>query len=212
MAEDIKSFIEKIQQEGVRLAQDKARQIQEDALRQAEKIAQDAKIKTEQITQEAKEKLVKMDVDQRTLLEQAGRDFLLFLRSEINNILYKLTLAKAREALTPGALSEILTYIIKETVKADSPSGEAAGNKAEIIVMLKPDDLNKIKESLQVALADQIKKGIVFKSQEDIEAGFLISYDAGKSQFDFSDKSLAEFISSSIKPQLEDLLKNITKE
>ena len=204
MAEDIKSFIEKIQQEGIKVAQDKAKQIQEEAQRHKDEIIQDARLKAEQVTQEAKEKLAKMDANQKTLLKQAGRDFLLSLRSEINNILYKLTLTKIREALTPQALSEMLTYIIKETVKAN--------NKAEIIVMLKPDDLKKIKESLQGALAEEIKKGIVFKPQEDIQTGFLISYDAGKSQFDFSDKSLAEFISSSIKPQLEDLLKDVTKE
>jgi len=204
MAEDIKSFIEKIQQEGIKVAQDKAEQIQKEALGRAQQIVQDAKLKAEQVTQETKEKLAKMTLEQRALLKQAGRDFLLSLHSEINNILQKLILAKVKETLSCQALSEILTDIIKETVRAN--------NKAEIIIMLKPADLKKIKESLQGALAEEIKKGIVFKPQEDIEAGFLISYDAGKSHFDFSDKSLAEFISSSIKPQLEDLFKDVTKE
>jgi len=204
MAEDIKSFIEKIQQQGIKLAEDKARQIEEQALGRAEQIVEEARLKAEQITHETEEKLAKMTLEQKALLKQAGRDLLLSLHGEINNILQKFILAKVRETLSCQALSEILTDIIKETVKANK--------KAQIIIMLKPADLKKIREGLQGALAEEIKKGIVFKPQEDIEAGFRISYDAGKSHFDFSDKSLAEFISSSIKPQLENLFKDITKE
>jgi vacuolar-type H+-ATPase subunit E/Vma4 len=42
---------------------------------------------------------------------------------------------------------------------------------------------------------------------EDISSGFIISYDQGKSYFDFSDKALAEYIAGYLKPQLSEILK-----
>lgn len=204
MAEDIKGLIEKIQQEGIHAAEEKAKEIQEQAKKRADELIRNAKLKAEEISDETKEELVEAEASHKALLAQAGRDFLLTVRKEVNSLLHKLIIAKTREALTPQALTEILAHIVKETVK---PYG-----KAEIIVTLKEDDLKSLQESLFGKLSEEIKKGLVLKPSDEITAGFLISYDGGKSQFDFSDRALAEFIGSSLKPKLEELLKQATQE
>ncbi|MCM8789474.1 MAG: V-type ATP synthase subunit E family protein [Candidatus Omnitrophica bacterium] len=200
MAEEIKGLIEKIQQEGIRVAEEKAKEIEEQAKKRAEEIIQKAKQQAQEITRATEEKIAQMQANNKVLLKQAGRDFLLTVRGELNSLLNKLILAKVREALTPQGLSEMLTYIIKETVKAQP--------KSEIIITLKPDDLKIIKETFLSSLSEEVKKGLMLTPSDEITAGFLISYDSGKSQFDFSDKALADFIATSIKPRLKELLKD----
>ena len=56
MAEEIKELIEKIQQEGIQIAEDKARQIEAQAREQAEEILLEAKQQAAKIISEAEEK------------------------------------------------------------------------------------------------------------------------------------------------------------
>ncbi|PIW68507.1 MAG: V-type ATP synthase subunit E, partial [Candidatus Omnitrophica bacterium CG12_big_fil_rev_8_21_14_0_65_42_8] len=53
----------------------------------------------------------------------------------------------------------------------------------------------------------EAKKGIVVRASDEISVGFTISFDAGKSQYDFTDKALAEYIGVYLKPKLSEILK-----
>jgi vacuolar-type H+-ATPase subunit E/Vma4 len=53
-----------------------------------------------------------------------------------------------------------------------------------------------------------MKKRIILKPTDEISSGFTISYDAGKSLFDFSGEALAEYISAYLKPELNKILKD----
>jgi len=61
---------------------------------------------------------------------------------------------------------------------------------------------NKILKELK----EEAKKGIVLQPSDEIRAGFMISFDKGKSYFDFTDKALGEYISIHLQPRLRDLL------
>ena len=87
MAEDIKNLIEKIQQEGIVAGEEKAKDIETQAGRQAEALVEKAKKEAEGIIAEAKERVARMEKSTRVLLEQAGRNLLLALREEINAML-----------------------------------------------------------------------------------------------------------------------------
>ena len=51
----------------------------------------------------------------------------------------------------------------------------------------------------------------MLKPAEDILGGFTISFDSGKSQFDFTDQALAEYIGQYLKPKLEEILQAATE-
>ena len=68
-------------------------------------------------------------------------------------------------------------------------------------------DADKLKNGLFKKLQDQLKKPIAFESTADVEKGFIISFDGGKSSFDFSDDSLAEFLSIYLNEEIASLLK-----
>jgi len=197
MAEDIKTLIEKINEEGVKAAQEKAKEIEGRAKDVAAEILEKARLEAERITEEAKDRASKMQEKEKALLAQAGRDLLLSLRQEINAMLEKLIINEARSALTPEHLFKILNSIIQ---------GLPRQEKAEIVISLNKDDLAALSSGLLEKLKDAVKKEIILKPVESIGGGFLISFDAGKSQFDFSDKALAEYIGTFLKPKLKDIL------
>jgi V/A-type H+-transporting ATPase subunit E len=199
MAEEIQSLIEKIQQDGINVAEEKAKEIEDQAKKQADLIQENARVESERLLSEAKDNLAKMEQSQKALLAQAGRDLMLTLKKEINAMLERLILQEIQESITPEVMADILGRIIKE---------QATLGKEDIIVTLKKEDLNKLETNFLARLKEEVKKGIILKPSEEVRSGFLISFDNAKSYFDFSDQALSEYIGTYLKPKLAELLKN----
>lgn len=198
MAEEIKALIEKIQQEGVLAGQEKAKSIEDEAKKQAQAIIQKAKAEAEQVIAEAKEKALKTEEASLASLKQAGRNLLLDLRQEINSMLDKIVHAALRQALSPHEMAKIITALIKDYEKQ---------GKEEIIVSMNKDELKSLEKEILAGLKEEVKKGVILKGAQDISGGFLISYDSGKSHFDFTQNALAQHLGQYLKPQLAELLK-----
>ena len=187
MAQEIKDLIAKIQQEGIKKAQDLSGQIEAKAKEEAQKI----------ITR-AKEEAQNTRKSMEGALNQAGRDFLISLRVRINEMLDRLVAQNIRQALTSEELAGIISGLIK--VAVNKPG-------AEIIITLSPEDHKHLERSFLKKLIEETKSEIVLKSSDQISAGLRISFDSGKSHFDFSDSALAEYISAKIRPELGRILK-----
>jgi V/A-type H+-transporting ATPase subunit E len=197
MAEDIKGLIEKIQQEGIKAAEDKAKQIEDQALQKAHKIVEEAQSQAQQLLERTKDEIAKMEKSSKASLGQAARDLLLSLRAEINAMLKRIITAEVRESLSPDEMSKIIAALIQRM------SNQKEG---EIIISLKEDNLAKVKNSIFGKLAEQAKKGVTLREAHDITGGFTISFDSGKSHFDFTDQAIAEYLSLQLKPHLAQLL------
>lgn len=198
MSEDIKSLIEKINQEGVQAAEARASQIQEQAERQAEEILTRARKEAERLLTEAGKKLKLTEDKHRQMLVQAGRDFLLLLRKEISAAIERLILQDVRQALNPEALQKILAEVIKNY---------GGQQKSEIVISLRPEDADTLQKHYLAKLKEETRKGIILKPSGEISGGFTISFDAGRSQFDFTDFALADYIGTYLRPQLNEILK-----
>lgn len=199
MTENIKELIEKINQEGVQLAQEKAGQIEDQARQKAKEILEKAKQEKEEIIRLAQKEAQDTSEKQKALLAQAGRDFLLVLRQEINALLDKLVLQQVHQALEPDTLSKILSMIIKES---------CLGKDKEVVILISHDAFARLGESFLTKLKEEARKGITLRADDGISAGLVMSFDAGKSQFDFSDKALAEYIITFLKPKLKEVFKD----
>lgn len=195
MAEEIKALIEKIQQEGIQAAEKTAKEIEEKAKAQARKIIEKAKADAEKIILEAQERTAKMQESSTVSLKQAGRDMLLALRKEIASMLDKLIESDLHQALQPEEMARIITELAKQH------SGQE-----EITISLKKEDKEILEKRFLGKLKEATKKKIILKPSEDINGGFIISYDAGKSHYDFTDKALAEYISAYLNPRLKEIL------
>lgn len=194
MVEDIKGLIEKIHQEGVKAAEEKAKDIENNARHQSEEIIAQAKKSAEVLINDAREEIARMQKASQVLLEQAGRDLLLSLKTEISAMLNRVIVSQAQEALGSDELNKLITMLVKNA------------EQGEIIISLNQKDLQKLGKGFLRKLSDTVKKGITLKPAKDISAGFIISYDGGKSHFDFSDKGLAEYLGNYLKPELAKLL------
>ena len=195
MAQEIKDLIAKINEEGVKAAEAKAKEIEEQARNRADEIVKKAKAEAEKLIAQARDEIVKMQDNSSVLLKQAGRDLILSLKTEINAVLERLILSGVRQALSTDELTKILTALIKNY-----------SGKENIVIALSEEDARKLEKGFLEGLRAEVQKGIALRPSEDIQAGFIISYDNGKSSFDFSDKGLAEYIGSYLKPGLKEIL------
>lgn len=195
MAQEIQELIAKIHQEGVQAAEDKARRIEAAAQRQAEELLMNAKRESEKLIADTRAALGRMEEKQRVLLAQAGRDLILSLRTRINDMLERITALEVRCALTAQTLAGIIGELIK------------GYNAQDIVITLKEEDRDALEKEFLSRLKETVKTGIELKSSDDIRAGFTISFDAGKSCYDFTDRAIAEYIGRHLKPQLNELLK-----
>ena len=197
MAEDIKALLEKIHEEGIKAAEAKASQIKAEAEREAGRLIAQAKKEAERLIKEAKEDIAKDEQAKKALLAQAARDLLLELRAEINAMLGKIISHKVQEALSAEAIARIIAEIIKK---------EQASHKGDAVVALSKEDQEALEKGLLSKLKEEIKKGVNLRPSQELTGGFSISFDAGKSQFDFSDKALAQYLGNYVRPKLKELL------
>ena len=113
-------------------------------------------------------------------------------------MLDKLVAENIRQSLTTEELARIISALIK---------GSAHKSGAAVVVSLSPEDCKQLEKTFLGKLIAETKSQIVLKSSDEISAGLRISFDSGKSHFDFSDSALAEYISANIKPELNRILK-----
>lgn len=200
MAEQIKELIEKIQEEGIAVSEAKARVIETQAKAAADQIIQKAKKQAQELIESSRINAQSIEQNTNSLLRQAARDLLLSLKKEINAVLQRVIINQIQDVLTSEELVRIITLLIKDYAQKQTGS---------VIVSVSKQDYERIERDFLCRLSESLKNGIVLRTSEDISAGFTISYDAGKSFFDFSDNALAEYIGGYLKPKLAGILKDI---
>jgi V/A-type H+-transporting ATPase subunit E len=203
MAEEIRDLIEKINQEGIKAAEEKAQNIVAAAKQRADDILDLAKLEAEEMIAAAKDRIRREDEKGKTLLAQAGRDLLLSLRKEIIAMLGRIVVSDIQQALTPEALFRLLSEVVKNF---------SAGESSDIMVSLNKEDLETLEKNFLHKLREETKKKIILRPAEEISGGFTISFDSGKSCYDFTDKALAEYIGTNLKPKLHQILQESIKE
>jgi V/A-type H+/Na+-transporting ATPase subunit E len=203
MAEEIRDLIEKINQEGIKAAEEKAHNIEAAAKQRADDILAKARLEAEEIIAAAKDRVFREDEKGKTLLAQAGRDLLLSLRKEINAMLGRIVVSDIQQALTPGALFQLLSEVVRNY---------SAGEISDITIVLNKKDLETLEKNYLSKLMEETKKKIILRPAEEISGGFTISFDSGKSCYDFTDKALAEYIGIYLKPKLNQVLQEAIKE
>ena len=200
MAEEIKELIEKIRSEGVKVGEDKAKAIELEAQKRARQIKAEAETEAKRMLSEARESITRSRESSRASLAQAARDCIIGLKKEILAVLDKITMFHVHKSLTAEETGKLIMHLLKEC---------PAKERGDVVVSLKKEDAERIAGVFMSELSGELKKSLVLKPSEDIRGGFTISYDNGKSHYDFTDKALAEYIGSYIRPKLSEILKDI---
>ena len=203
MAEEIRDLIEKINQEGIKAAEEKAQNIEAAAKQRADDILAQARLEAGEMIAVAKDRIHREDEKGKTLLAQAGRDLLLSLRKEIDAMLGRIVVSDIQQVLTPEALFKLLLEVVRNY---------NAGESSDITVLLNKKDVEPLEKIFLYKLREETKKKIILRPAEEISGGFTISFDSGKSCYDFTDKALAEYIGTYLRPKLNQILKEAIKE
>lgn len=199
MSQQVQELIDKIKNEGVQAADQKAKEIEAGAKASAQKTIAAAEAQAKHIIADARVQAQKTHESTEMALKQAARDMLLALKKEIEGVLEKVISRQVKEALSPQQLSDILGGIVKASVKAN-----LADNDIE--VTLSAGDLKKLKDGFIAKLQKEIKQPMTFRTSDGISSGFTISFDEGKSCFDFTDTSLVEYLGTYLNTQVAALL------
>ncbi len=202
MAEEIRDLIEQIHQEGIKAAEEKSQRIEEEARRKADAILAQARQDAEEIINSAKARARLEDEKGKALLAQAGRDLMLSLRIEINAMLGRIMVSEVAQALSPETLSELIREVVSEYGREDGP----------VTVELNPSTREILEHHFLRKLEEETKRSIILRPSDEVTGGFTVSFDSGRSHFDFTDESLAEYLGTHLKPRLNQILLQQRKE
>ncbi|MEA1927876.1 MAG: hypothetical protein U9N73_06685, partial [Candidatus Auribacterota bacterium] len=192
-------LIERINKEGVEAAESKGKEIVEAAEEKAEKIVAQAKQAAEKLAQQSEANANKLQENAEKAIQQSFRNILLSLKDEIRKYFDRILTAEIGESLTPDRLSEIIIEVGKRS--ADQING-----KKDVEVLISPQDAKKLSESLVERFKKETEKGLKIKPVPTVDSGFMISFDRGKSSYDFSDQGLNQLLSTYISKQLKNII------
>ena len=200
MPQHVKELIDKIKTEGIQAAQKKAQEIESQAYHKSQEIIQDAQKQAERILAEANAEIKKNQEASLVALQQASRNVLLSLRKEIEHLFKKIVSVRVGEALSPQQLVKLIDSAIQNYM--------AKNTDGNVRLLLNEKDLTQLKDGFLNDLQKKLKGRVEFRSSDEMGKGFVVSFDAGKSSFDFTENGLAEYLSGFLNEELGKIVKS----
>jgi V/A-type H+-transporting ATPase subunit E len=199
MSQQVQELIDKIKNEGVEEAEKKSQEIEHDAKAKASQIIDQAQKESERLISESKEEVKKMQEATEASLKQASRNMILALKEKVLQILQTIVLQDVKESLNQDQLQKLIGDVVTGYLKDNSSSGD-------VVVTLSQEDQDALGSDLLAKLKKKVKEGITLQSSDAMQGGFTVSFDDGKSSFDFSEESLAKFICSFLNERVAQLV------
>ncbi|MDR0402663.1 MAG: V-type ATP synthase subunit E [Treponema sp.] len=195
-------LIDKIKKDGIESASEEASRLKAQAEAEAKRVVDAAKKEAEAILARAKADAERTEKAGVAAVGQASRNLVLEFRAKIQGLLDAIVVKEVSAAFDGDALKKLLPEIIKNwAAKGD-----------DLAVLLSEGDLRGLESSLKEKLSAELKKGVEFKSDRGLQAGFRIAGKDGAAYYDFSAAAVAELLSAYLNPRLAETLKNAVKE
>lgn len=196
--ENLDGLIQKIRQEGVERARQEADALIGAAKKQAAEIVQAAERRAEQLIREAEERRQQDATALRQAQERAARDWLLTVRTELNDLLRRLIQRECSAALTDPALGELIRRVAVEWMRY--------GGGKDLELLLNERDAQALGDSFLARLQSELGVGVEVKPHPAIHAGFQIGGQGESMRFDFTDEALAESLAAYLNPRFAGVL------
>jgi V/A-type H+-transporting ATPase subunit E len=193
----LKELIDKIKNDGVKNAEENAARIIAEAKEQAAEIVGKAQKDADKLRETARADVEKTERSGREALRQAGRDLILTVRQEVENLFAGVLEKETAGVLDAGLLSEL----VGSAVKALSEGG---GSDFDVLVPEK--QLSAVQSGLVSSLGAEIASGIEIKPFKGLDAGFRVSMKDGSAFYDFSESDIAALLGKYLNPGLASLL------
>ncbi len=199
MAEQLQELLERINREGVEKAERKAAEIVSAAGEKAKQIVEEAEKRAADREAAAEEAAGKLKDNAEKAIGQSARNVLLSLEEEVRKYFDRILQEAVGKSLDQKALTAAIMKLIEKA------GGEIRGDdKGE--VSLSPEDAKKISDGLLARFRQQVEGKLEIKPVPGVEAGFTISFDGGKSSYDFTDDGLRELLTTYLSPHLKEII------
>ncbi len=196
MSETLQPLLERIRSEGLHQAESEKEHILASARAEAETILDKAKDEAEALQEQAETEANASLARGKAALEQAARDVLLTLRTEINKQVQAAAAAAAANSLNS---SELVSDLLKMLV---------AGRDTQVTAESSPELGEKLKALLPALLQDAGAAGGEVILNPKSSAGFKLRFEGSSEGIDMTDSDVAEWISAYLRPELAALLRS----
>jgi len=193
----VKELIEKIKNDGVKNAEESSSRIISEAEKKAAALIESAEKEAAEIKSQAQNEASRMEQAGKEALKQAGRDLLLSVKKDVEDLFNRIVQSGTAEVLKGDSLKECIVAVLKSW-KEDEVT--------DLSVLVAPETLKSMESKLKADLKSMIDKGLEIKPFSGLAAGFRISSKDGRAFYDFSDKELMEMLSKYLNPGLMSIL------
>jgi V/A-type H+-transporting ATPase subunit E len=205
MAEELQSLLEKINEEGIKKAEEAKNKIIGDAKAEAEKIISDATAKADDILKNAQDSSETAKARGEAAVRQAVRDITIALQQELVNRLRSVVKESTAEAMTPDLMGKIILEMAKNY------SSKTSGADASIEIVLAQKDRDSMEQLLKSSLVASLRKNPVITLGQNFASGLKISFKGSDVFFDFSDEAISEIICAYVGPRLAAVINSENK-
>lgn len=196
MTEHIQPLLERIQSEGLAKAESERDSILKQARSKADDIIESANKEAENIRRQAETDAEASRKSGEATLQQAARDLLLRLRTELSRQLHLAAKTAAGSSLSS---TDRVSELIKDLVAARTDAGT-------VTVEANRDLAEKIKPLLPALLRDAGAEGGEIVMNPKTGAGFHLQFSNSPEGMDVSAEAVADWLSAMIRPELASLL------
>ena len=200
MAEELQGLLNRIQEEGLKKADEQKEKIIAEAKAEAAKIVKQAEAEAAQLKKSAEAEAESSMERAKAAVQQAARDIVIGLKSSLEARIKRLVSEAGSAALTP----EFMGKVILEMVACQKDSASA---NAGLDVMVSAQNLLDMEALVRGSLADSLKRDVEVVPGNDLAAGLKVSFDGSDVYMDCSEEAITDLIVSYVGPRMAELLK-----
>lgn len=205
MAEQLQELLDRIQKDGVEKAEGRASEIEKEAKAKAEGILADATAKAATIIADAEKGAKAFEAQGQNALKQAARDVILSVRAAIERTLDKLTQADVAAALSGEAFAEAVRSMLEAYFAAES-------GKTHVSLLLNDSQKKMVSDHLMATLSETLRSGVTITGDRGVIAGLRVSLADQGVEHDFTDKAIADALSTLLRPHLASIVEEATQD
>lgn len=206
-SDGVQSLIDRIRDDGVQAARDKAEQILKDARHEASQIVANAKAEADSLRADAKREIEDHRIASLDALQLAARDTVLELKAKVverfEEFLKRLVISATRDEETVRSLVLVLAGHAASEFIQDKEL-EIRISKALLGEGTLEEEGNRVLLALS---SDMLREGIQLIPDDVIEGGARVQLVKDKLEIDLSDKAISRMIAQSMIPRFRDILR-----
>lgn len=197
MSGELQNLLDKFHEEGVKKTEAECAELIKGARKEAQLIKEQAQAEAAAMLKAAEEQSAALEARAKNAIQQAARDIILKLQSELVSRITSAVAGAADQALSPDFMAALIRELATKF---------AAAPNVSISILTSVKDVAALEKALQGALLNSFHTAPKVLSNPGIKGGCEVSFKDGQVYFDFTEEAVTELVSDFIGPKLAELL------